>query len=120
MNAEILGELLAMQGARCRLVENGRLAVEAFQAEPPGTFDAVLMDVQMPVMNGYEATQAIRGLDRADGKTIPIIAMTANAFVEDVNAAMSAGMSAHIAKPVDAELLSRTLRELLGLDEAAG
>ncbi len=120
LNAEILGELLAMQGARCRLVENGRLAVEAFQAEPPGTFDAVLMDVQMPVMNGYQATQAIRSLDRADGKTIPIIAMTANAFVEDVNAAMSAGMSAHIAKPVDAELLSRTLRELLGLDEAAG
>ena len=109
INAEILTELLDIEGATCEIVENGKLAVERFEQMEPGSYDAILMDVQMPVMNGYEATKAIRQLDRADAKMILIIAMTANAFAEDVKDAIDAGMDAHIAKPVDMELLRRTL-----------
>lgn len=83
--------------------------MERFSKEEPGSFDAVLMDIQMPVMNGYGAARAIRALERQDAKLIPIIAMTANAFAEDVKDAMDAGMDAHIAKPVDMELLKQTL-----------
>ncbi len=105
INAEIVQEFLDMDGASCELVENGLLAVERFRDSPPGRFDAILMDVQMPVMNGYEATRTIRALDREDAGEIPIIAMTANAFSEDVKEAMDAGMNAHVAKPIDMELL---------------
>ncbi len=105
INAEIVQEFLDMDSASCELVENGLLALELFKASEPGRFDAILMDVQMPVMNGYEATRAIRALDREDAKEIPIIAMTANAFSEDVKEAMDAGMNAHVAKPIDMELL---------------
>ncbi len=105
INAEIVQEFLDMDGASCELTENGLLAVERFRDSEPGRFDAILMDVQMPVMNGYEATRAIRTLDREDAKTIPIIAMTANAFSEDVKEALDAGMNAHVAKPIDMELL---------------
>ena len=105
INAEIVQEFLDMDGATCELVENGLLAVERFRDTEPGRYDAILMDVQMPVMNGYEATRAIRALDRSDAGEIPIIAMTANAFSEDVKNAMDAGMNAHVAKPIDMELL---------------
>ncbi len=105
INAEIVQEFLDMDGASCELVENGLLAVERFRDSEPGRFDAILMDVQMPVMNGYEATRTIRALDREDAKKVPIIAMTANAFSEDVKDALDAGMNAHVAKPIDMELL---------------
>ena len=109
INAEIVEELLDIEEATCEIVENGQLAVERFNSTEPGSFDAILMDIQMPVMNGYEAARSIRALDREDAKMIPIIAMTANAFAEDVKDAMYAGMDAHVAKPIDMELLKRTL-----------
>ena len=109
INSEILAELLRMEGATCEIMEDGKLALERFGAEPPGSFDAILMDVQMPVMNGYEASRAIRALEREDAAQIPIIAMTANAFTEDVKDALDAGMDAHIAKPIDMGLLKQTI-----------
>ena len=109
INAEILSELLDLEGASCQVVENGQLAVECFQNCTPGEFDAILMDVQMPVMNGYEATRTIRALEREDARHIPIIAMTANAFAEDEKAALDSGMDAHVPKPIDIELLKRVI-----------
>ncbi len=109
INAEIIEELLDIEEATCDIVQNGKLAVERFSAEEPGKYDAILMDIQMPVMNGHEASRAIRSLNRQDAKMIRIIAMTANAFAEDVKDALDAGMDAHIAKPVDMELLKQTL-----------
>ena len=91
--------------------------MERFSSTEPGTYDAILMDIQMPVMNGYEASRAIRSLKREDAKLIPIIAMTANAFAEDVKDAMDAGMDAHIAKPVDMGLLKQTLSLYLAMKE---
>ena len=111
INAEILAELLELEGASCEIAVNGRLAVERFQASAIGEFDAILMDVQMPVMNGHEAAQAIRALDREDAKVIPIIAMTANAFAEDEKAALNAGMDAHVPKPLNMELLKKAVRQ---------
>ena len=111
INAEILAELLEMEGASCEIVENGRLAVERFQHSEQGEFDAVLMDVQMPVMNGHDAARAIRALPREDAGRIPIIAMTANAFAEDEKAALDAGMDAHVPKPLDVELLKKVVRQ---------
>ena len=113
INSEILCELLQMQGAQTDVRENGRLAVDAFAAAAPGTYDAILMDVQMPVMDGYAATRAIRAMDRPDAKAIPIVAMTANAFDEDRRAAMEAGMDDHVAKPIDTRLMWNALRRLL-------
>ena len=110
INAEILVELLDIEGASCEVVENGRLAVERFQTSAAGEFDAILMDVQMPVMNGHDAARAIRALPRSDAGIIPIIAMTANAFAEDEKAALDAGMDAHVAKPLDVELLIKAIR----------
>lgn len=101
LNMDIAEILLLDAGARVSKVVNGQLAVEAFKENPPETFDAILMDVMMPVMNGYEATRCIRSLERDDAKEIPIIAMTANAFAEDVEKAKNAGMNAHLAKPLD-------------------
>lgn len=109
INAEILSELLNIEGVSCEIVENGKIAVERFADSEEGKFDAILMDVQMPVMNGYEATRAIRALKRDDAVQIPIIAMTANAFAEDVKEALNAGMNAHVAKPIDMKLLKKTL-----------
>lgn len=109
INSEILSEILRIEGASCEVVENGQLAVERFKQAQPECFDAILMDVQMPVMNGYDATKAIRALEREDAGRIPIIAMTANAFAEDVSDAMDAGMNAHIAKPIDVEVLKQTI-----------
>ena len=85
--------------------------MERFQQAAPGEFDAILMDVQMPVMNGYDATRAIRALAREDARKLPIIAMTANAFAEDEKAALEAGMDAHVTKPIDIELLKRVIRQ---------
>ncbi|MDE7311060.1 MAG: response regulator [Eubacterium sp.] len=117
LNAEILSEVLSMQDAACKVVENGQLAVEEFERSRPGRYDAILMDVQMPVMNGYDATRKIRGLGRPDAEQIPIIAMTANAFAEDVKEALDAGMNAHVAKPIDPQQLSTTLSEFFGSRE---
>ncbi len=111
INAEILTELLELEGASCEIAANGLLAVERFQRSLPGEFDAILMDVQMPVMNGHEAARAIRALDQEDAGRIPIIAMTANAFAEDEKAALAAGMDAHVPKPLNMELLKKVIRQ---------
>lgn len=113
INAEILNELLDMSGATCEICENGQLIAEAFERSEPGQYQLILMDVQMPVMNGYEATRVIRELDHPSARTIPIIAMTANAFAEDVREALDAGMNAHVAKPVDMAVLEQTVRKLM-------
>lgn len=111
INAEILEELLEIEGASCEIVENGQLAVERFSRAKENEFDAILMDVQMPVMNGYEATIKIRALDREDAQNILIIAMTANAFAEDEKEALDAGMNVHMAKPIDIELLKKIIKQ---------
>ena len=113
INAEILTELLDMSGAVCDVCENGQLVTEAFARSAPGEYDLILMDVQMPVMNGYDATRAIRALDHPLAKEIPIIAMTANAFSEDIRDALEAGMSAHVAKPIDMAVLEQAVRTVL-------
>lgn len=115
INAEILQELLDMAGATCDICENGRLVVDAFAASVPGQYQIILMDVQMPVMNGYEATEAIRELGHPLARTIPIIAMTANAFAEDIRDALEAGMDAHVAKPIDMGVLEQTVRAVLNV-----
>ena len=114
INAEILAELLELEGASCEIAANGQLALERFRDSAPGEFDAILMDVQMPVMNGHEATRSIRALEREDAKTIPIIAMTANAFAEDEKAALDAGMDAHVPKPLNMELLKKVIGQFRG------
>ena len=113
INAEILRELLDMAGAACDICENGRLVADAFEKSVPGQYQLILMDVQMPVMNGYEATRAIRDLSHPLARTIPIIAMTANAFAEDIRDALEAGMNAHVAKPIDMAVLEQTVKAVL-------
>ena len=112
LNMEILTELLKMAGAECEWAKNGKEALEKFEQSEPGQYDLILMDVQMPVMNGYDATKAIRQSAHPQAGTIPIIAMTANAFSEDVKDALDAGMNAHVAKPIDMEQLRAAVREL--------
>lgn len=112
LNAEILSELLHMYGASCTIYPDGEKIVEAFKTLKPGDCDAILMDVQMPIMNGIEATRAIRDSKNPLGKEILIIAMTANAFSEDVQLCLGAGMDAHISKPLDIAVLEKTLRGL--------
>ena len=114
INAEILCELLRMQGAESVIRTNGAKALDEFKGSVPGTYDAVLMDIQMPEMNGYDTARAIRGLAREDAGTIPIIAMTANAFAEDVQAALKAGMTAHVAKPIDVNVMVAVLLKTIG------
>lgn len=113
LNSEILCELLLMHGAGSVVKEDGLQAVRAFEQSEPGTFDAILMDIQMPVMNGFEAAKAVRRLKREDAASVPIVAMTANAFAEDVQEALDAGMNEHVAKPVDMQVLCETLRKVL-------
>ena len=113
INAEILVEILSIEGAECEVAENGRMAVERFTNAEAGEFDAILMDVQMPVMNGYDATRAIRSLPREDAAAIPIIAMTANAFAEDEKEALDAGMNVHLAKPIDIDLLKEVIKQCI-------
>ena len=115
LNAEILTELLKMAGAECDWASNGQEALEKFQKSAPGRYDMILMDVQMPVMDGYEATGAIRRCGHPQAKTVPIVAMTANAFSEDVKEALDAGMNAHLAKPIDMERLKAVAREVAGV-----
>ena len=112
LNAEILMELLKIEDAECIICENGKKALETFEQSAPGDYDMILMDVQMPVMNGYEATRAIRNSSHELAKTIPIIAMTANAFSEDIQCSFAAGMDAHISKPVDLKLLKKTIKNI--------
>ena len=109
LNSEIVTELLKAEGATCDVAVNGQLAAERFISSPAKTYTAVLMDVMMPVMNGYEATKAIRASKHPEALTIPIVAMTANAFVKDVQDALDAGMNAHIAKPINMDTLKNTL-----------
>ena len=112
LNAEILMELLKIEGAECTICENGKRVLEAFEQSAPGDYDMILMDVQMPVMNGYEATKAIRRSSHELAKTIPIIAMTANAFSEDIQHSLAAGMNAHVSKPVEMQVLEKTIRSI--------
>ena len=115
LNLEIATELLSMTGVAVDAAQNGREAVERFAAAPEeGYYDVIFMDIQMPVMDGYEAARKIRSLDRGDAKTVWIVAMTANAFVEDMRLSREAGMNEHVSKPVDLERLEDILRRLLG------
>lgn len=112
LNAEILTELLKIEGAECTICENGEEILKTFEQSAPGDYDMILMDVQMPVMNGYEATKAIRRSSHELAKTIPIIAMTANAFSEDIQHSLAAGMNAHVSKPVEMKVLEKTIRSI--------
>ena len=112
LNAEILMELLKIEDAECTICENGKRVLEAFEQSAPGDYDMILMDVQMPVMNGYEATKAIRRSSHELANTIPIIAMTANAFSEDIQHSLAAGMNAHVSKPVEMKVLEKTIRSI--------
>ena len=111
LNADIACELLKIQGAVVTRARDGKEAVEIFGRSRPGDIQAILMDIKMTVMNGLEAAREIRSLDREDAAAVPIIAMTANAFKEDVEAAEAAGMNGFVAKPVDAEYLYQVLRK---------
>ena len=113
VNAEIMEMLLSGREIGSELAENGRIAVELFEKHEPGYYDAILMDMRMPEMDGLEAAKTIRNMDREDAKTIPIIAMTANAFDEDVQQSMQAGLNAHLTKPVEPDVLFETLGRLI-------
>ena len=113
VNAEIMMMVLSMREMEAEHAANGREAVEMFESHAPGYYDAILMDMRMPELDGLEASKIIRGMDREDAKTIPIIALTANAFDEDVQLSMQAGLNAHLAKPVEPEALFETLEGLI-------
>ena len=113
VNAEIMSMVLSMREMLVDHAENGRIAVEMFENHEEGYYDAILMDMRMPEMDGLEATRRIRSMNRADAKKIPIIALTANAFDEDVQQSMQAGLNAHLSKPVDPDVLFETLEGLL-------
>ena len=113
INAEIMIMVLEGRGMEADHAENGRICVEKFTEHEPGYYDAVLMDMRMPEMDGLEATRVIRSLPRADAKEIPIIALTANAFDEDVQRSLQAGLNAHLTKPIQPEILYETLESLI-------
>jgi CheY-like chemotaxis protein len=113
INAEIMKEIIYAREAEMDLATNGKLVLEMFEKSAVGYYDAILMDVRMPEMDGLEATAAIRALERPDAKTVPIIALTANAFDEDVQRSLQVGMNAHLTKPLDPERLYQTLEELI-------
>lgn len=113
LNAEILKALLEMEGAECEICTNGEEIVERFADVREGEFDAILMDVQMPLMNGYEAARAIRSGTNPLGRTIPVIAMTANVFADDIQQSLAAGMNAHISKPMDMGVLRKTVVKVI-------
>jgi CheY-like chemotaxis protein len=113
VNAEIMKKILEVKGINVDHAENGKITLDTFAASEVGHYDAILMDVRMPEMDGLEASAAIRALDRPDAKTVPIIALTANAFDEDVQRSLQVGMNAHLSKPVDPDHLYRTLEELI-------
>ena len=112
MNVEILKELLKIESAECTICENGEKILEEFEYYDLGEYDMILMDVQMPVVNGYEVTMAIRRSSYELEKTIPIIFMTANAFSEDIQHSLAAGMNAHVSKPVEMKVLEKTIRSI--------
>ena len=112
LNAEIAKTVLEDVGALITRAENGQQALELFKEKPAGTFDVILMDLMMPVMDGYTATRKIRELERSDAKTVPIIAMTANAFQEDAEKCIAVGMNAHLAKPLDIEKMKKTIKSV--------
>ena len=114
LNAELATVILEEAGMKVTRVENGKQAVENWESHPAGTYDVILMDIMMPVMDGYTATRTIRQLPRKDGKTIPIIAMTANAFAEDIEKALDAGMNAHLSKPIVIEDVLHTISNTIG------
>lgn len=114
LNQEIAVELLKMTGAETDCADDGLEAVKKFAASPAGFYSAIFMDVQMPIMNGYDATKKIRASGHPDSRTIPIVAMTANTFIEDIDAAYAAGMNGHIAKPIDVKMLYQTMDGFLG------
>ena len=118
INAEIMMDVLSMEEIEADHAKNGRICLEMFANSAPGTYSAILMDVRMPEMDGLEAAAEIRALDRPDAKKIPIIALTANAFDEDVQRSLQAGMNAHLSKPVEPDHLYRTLEELIKKAEA--
>lgn len=113
INAEIMKEIVGIKGANIDHAENGERVLEMFSKSEAGHYSAILMDVRMPVMDGLEAAEKIRSLDRIDAATVPIIALTANAFDEDVQRSLQAGMNAHLSKPVEPERLYQTLEELI-------
>lgn len=115
LNQEIAVELLKMTGAETDCADDGLEAVKKFAASPAGFYSAIFMDVQMPIMNGYDATKKIRASGHPDSRTIPIVAMTANTFIEDIDAAYAAGMNGHIAKPIDVKMLYQAMDGFLGL-----
>ena len=118
MNAEVLADLLSLEDMTSEWAENGQKAVEMLSESAPGQFDAILMDMRMPVMDGLTATREIRKLSHPDAKAIPIIALSANAFEEDVKQCLAAGMNAHLSKPVDIDLLKETLKSILETGKA--
>ena len=120
INAEIMKELIRSKEAQIDHGENGKIVLDMFEKSSPGYYDAILMDVRMPEMDGLEATAAIRALDRADAQIVPIIALTANAFDEDVQRSLQVGMNAHLSKPVEPDHLFQILEELIWeYDEAS-
>ena len=114
LNAEILKSILELWHVSCDIYPNGKELCDAFASARPGDYDLILMDIQMPVMNGYEATRTIRNSSNPLGQTIPIIAMTANAFADDVQQILDAGMNAHLSKPIDIDKLYQTLQTMFG------
>jgi CheY-like chemotaxis protein len=120
INAEIMKKIIQAGEAEIDHAENGRVALDMFRNSPEGYYDAILMDVRMPEMDGLETTEAIRALDRSDAKTVPIIALTANAFDEDVQRSLQVGMDAHLSKPVEPGRLYQTLKELIGENGSQG
>ena len=115
VNAEIMQMVLSMRGMRVDIAENGKIAVELFQSHEPDYYAAILMDMRMPVMDGLEATRTIRAMNRMDAQKIPIIALTANAFDEDVQRSMQAGLNAHLSKPIQPDILFETLESLIDI-----
>lgn len=113
INAEIMKQILQMNGIIADHAENGKAAVEMVSGHPAGYYDVVLMDIRMPVMDGLEAAERIRALDHPDAADIPIIAMTANAFDEDVQRSLQAGMNAHLSKPIEPDLLFSTISDMI-------
>ena len=113
-NAEIVADLLELEDAETDLAENGQIALDMFSQSALFHYDAILMDLRMPVMDGLEATRRIRALERKDAGIVPIIALTANAFKEDIKNSLDAGMNVHLAKPTDADLLYKTLKTEIG------
>ena len=114
LNREIAEEILSMTGVEVETAENGKAAVDMVAASEEGYYDLILMDLQMPIMNGHDATRALRAMGRKDTKTIPIVAMTANAFVEDIQQSKASGMNEHMSKPLDIDQLQRMLSRWLG------